>query len=57
MDFNPKEQMDALNMIYWLNEGFVAPERYLGENVEKVQLKDGQVVWSTKCVDYLKRAM
>ena len=49
--------MDALNMIYWLNEGFVAPERYLGENVEKVQLKDGRVVWSTKCVDYLKRAM
>ena len=24
--FNPKEDMDALNMIYRLNEGFVPPE-------------------------------
>ena len=40
-----------------VNEGFVPPERYLGDNVEKVKLEDGQVVWSTNCVDYLKIAI
>ena len=52
--FNPKEDMDALNIIYRLKEVFVPPDRYLGENVEKLQLKGGRVVLSTKCVDYLK---
>ena len=42
--FKPKEDMDALNMIYWLKEGFGPPDRYLGANVEKVHLKDGQVL-------------
>ena len=55
--FKPKEDMDALNMIYRLKEGFGPPDRYLGANVEKVQLKDGRVVWSTNCVDYLKSAI
>ena len=55
--FKPKEDMDALNMIYRLYEGFGPPDRYPGANVEKVQLKDGQVVWSTNCVDYLKRSI
>ena len=49
--------MDPLNMIYRLQEGFGPPERYLGANIEKVNLKDGQVVWSTNCVGYLKRAI
>ena len=49
--------MDELNMIYWLKEGFGVPERYLGTNVEKVQLKNGRAVWSTNCVDYLKSAI
>ena len=52
--FKPKEDMDELNTIYWLKEGFVTPNRYLGTNVEKVQLKYGWVVWYTNCVDYLK---
>ena len=55
--FNPKEDMDSLNIIYWLKEGFGQSDRYLGANVEKVHLKDGQVVWYTNCVDYLKRAI
>ena len=55
--FKPKEYMDALNMIYRLKEGFGPPDRYLGANVDKVQLKDGRVVWSTNCVDYLKIAI
>ena len=37
--------MDALNMIYRLKGGFGPPDRYLGENVEEVQLKDGRLVW------------
>ena len=51
--FKPKEDMDALNMIYRLKEGFGPPDRYLGANVEKVQLKDGRFVCSTNCADYL----
>ena len=50
---NPKEDMDALNMIYRLKEGIGPPERYLVANVEKVQLKYGRFVWSTNCVGYL----
>ena len=42
--FKPKEDMDVLNMIYRLKEGFVPHDRYLGANFEKVQLKDGQFV-------------
>ena len=57
IDFKPKEDMDALNIIYWLNEVFVLPDQYLGANVEKVQLEYGRLVWSTNCVNYLKRAI
>ena len=38
--FKTMEDMDKLNMTDWLKEGFGPPDRYLGENVEKVQLKD-----------------
>ena len=55
--FKPKEDMDAFNMIYWLKEVFVLPDQYLGANFDKVQLKYGQVVQSTNCVDYLKSAI
>ena len=55
--FKPKEDMDALNMIYRLKGGFGPPDRYLGANIEKVQLKDGKVVWSKKCVGYLKSSI
>ena len=46
-----------MNIIYRLKEGFGPPDQYLGANVDKVQLKDGRVVWSTKFVDYLKSAI
>ena len=49
--------MDALNIIYRLKEIFGPTERYLSTNVDKVQLKYGQVVWSTNCIDYLKRSI
>ena len=55
--YKPKEDMYVLNMIYWLKEGFGTPDRYLGTNVEKVQLNYGRAVWSANCVDYLKSAI
>ena len=57
IDFNPKKDMDALNMIYRLKEVFGPPGRYLGANVDKVQLKDGRSVCSNNCIDYLKSAI
>ena len=39
--FNPKEDMDALNMIYRLKEVFGPPDQYLGAKVEKLQLEGG----------------
>ena len=49
--------MDVLNMIYRLMEGFGPLDRYLGANFDKLQLKDGRFVWSTKYDDYLKSAI
>ena len=55
--FKPKEDMDVLNIIYWLKEGFGPPDRYLGANVDKLHSNYGRVVWFTNCVDYLKSAI
>ena len=33
--FNPKEDMDVLNIIYRLKEVFGPPDQYLGTNVER----------------------
>ena len=49
--------MDALYIIYRFNEVFGPPDRYLGANFEKIQLKNGRVVWSTNCVEDLKSAI
>ena len=37
-----------------VKEAFGPPDRCLGANVERLQLKNGWVVWSSKYVDYLK---
>jgi hypothetical protein len=49
--------MAAINDIYRLKEGAGSPDRYLGANIEKVQLQDGSRAWSMNCVDYLKGAI
>ena len=54
---DPNTDMKAINEIYRLKDGAGPPDRYLGANVEKVQLQDGSVAWSTTCVDYLKGAI
>ena len=49
--FNTKESTDILNLIYRLKEGLGTSGQYLGDNIETVQLEDGQGVCSTNCVD------
>ena len=51
---NPQEDMKAINQVYRLKDGAGSPDRYLGANVQKVQLADGSTAWSMTCVDYLK---
>ena len=36
--------------VYQLKEGFATSDRYLGANVDKVQLRDGRIVWSMTCI-------
>ena len=54
---DPSIDMKKINEIYRLKEGVGPPDRYLGANVEKVQLQDGSIAWSMNCVDYLKGAI
>jgi hypothetical protein len=51
---DPKVDMEAINKVYRLKDGAGPPDRYLGANLEKVQLQDGSTAWSMSCVDYLK---
>ena len=55
--FNPKEDMDALNIIYRLKGGFGPYNQYLGANTEKLQSENGLVVCPTNCVGCLKCAI
>ena len=52
--FNPKEYKYALKSIYCLKESFGPPGRYLGANVENLQLENGCIVWYTNRVNHLK---
>lgn len=54
---DPKHDMDLLSETYRLKDGTGPPSRYLGANVEKVQLCDGSTSWSMTCVDYLRGAI
>ena len=40
-----------------MKEGFGPPDRYLGANVDEVQLEDGRTVWSMTCIEYMHRAI
>ena len=54
---DPDIDMTVLNGFYRLKDGVQSPDRYLGANLEKVQLEDGSTAWSMTCVDYLKGAI
>ena len=46
--------MNRLAKVYRLKDGSVGePERYLGANIEKVQLDDGSVACSMMSMDYV----
>ena len=45
-----QEYMLNLNQVYQLKEGFGPTDRYIGSNVDKVQLEYGRTFWSMTCV-------
>ena len=48
----------SLASIYALKQGSMGPpDRYLGENIYRVQTNDGKVVWETHSEDYYKAAI
>ena len=54
----PKKFMDALQKVYRLKDDSLGPpSRYLGANVEKVQLEDGSTAWSTTSEEYCRAAI
>jgi hypothetical protein len=42
----PKDTMDVISKIYDLKDTVKPPEQYLGANIGKWQLPNGQEVWS-----------
>ena len=49
-----KPTMDEIAKLYrQKGDSIGEPERYLGANIEKVQIDDGRVVFSMTCVDYV----
>ena len=45
----------ALVSIYFMKQGSMGPpDRYLGENVRKVQTQDGKFMWDIHSGDYCK---
>ena len=49
--------MDILGKIYDLKDTVKAPERYLGANIMKWQMPDGQEVWAMLGKDYVRNAV
>ena len=37
-----------------MKEGYGPPTRYLGANIDRIQLEYVRIVWSETCVDYLR---
>ena len=54
---DPSIDMKLLSKFYRLKDGIGSPSRYLGANIDKVQLEDGRIVWSMTCVDYISGAI
>ena len=56
-DESPQELMDKLGKIYRLKEGSQIPDRYLGANIDRVQLSNGDIQWSMSSQDYVGNAI
>ena len=58
LHYNPDLFMNALEKIYRLKENSTGePGRYLGSNIEKVQLKNGDITWSMHSKEYVQNAI
>ena len=56
-DHEPNILMAQLESIYRLKDKAEAPDRYLGANIDKVQLQDGSIAWSMSSREYLTNAI
>ena len=56
-DHEPGKLMKDLEKLYWLKDKAETPDRYLGANIDKVQLSDGDVRWSMSSREYLTSAI
>ena len=55
---DPDTFINSLAEVYRLKDGSAGePDRYLGANIEKVQLDDGSVAWSTTSREYVTNAI
>ena len=55
---DPDTFMNRLEEVYRLKDGSVGePDRYLGDNIKKVQLYDGSVAWSMTSREYVTNAI
>ena len=54
---DPEEDMAKLGQEYRLKNCVGPPDRNLGGNIERVQIKDVAVAWSLSCYDYLTNAV
>ena len=55
---NPDLFMNCLEKIYRLKDNSTGePERYLGSNIEKVQLENGDITWSMHSREYVQNAI
>ena len=55
---DPDTFMKRLAEVYRLKDGSVGePDRYLGANIEKIQLDDGSVAWSMMSIEYVTNAI
>jgi Reverse transcriptase (RNA-dependent DNA polymerase). len=58
LSHEPGVVMDALRRSYELKKGSVGPPtRYLGANVERIQLGDGRETWAMSSRDYIESAI
>ena len=57
LDFEPQLFMKQLEEQYRLKDGAEVPKRYLGANIDKVQLQDGTIAWSMSSYEYVKSAI
>jgi hypothetical protein len=55
---DPQAVMREIGSAFEIKDGKTGePERYLGANIEKFEIDDGQKVWSMSCNDYVKAAI